>query len=314
MAQIISLLTLQGQLALLMGIGAFLRKIGMVDADGKKLLTDLVINLVLPFNIIQSFLMPFSWEIMASTFSILIVSIVLQVGCVLLAAFAFMRYAFPQKAVMQYGVVCSNAGFLGNPIAEGIFGSEGLLLASVYLIPQRIVMWSVGIGYFSDNSSITSPQEKRRHFWEVFRKTITHPCIVAVGVGMVLLVTQLQLPAFLRNTIKSISSCNTALSMLLIGVIMQEGGFRKLLSKDVNVYCLIRLVLIPALVWLGCWVFHVNAFVTGVSVVLAAMPMGGTTAILAAKYDCDAALAARCIAVSTLLSLATTPVWCLFLS
>ena len=46
MAQIISLLTLQGQLALLMGIGAFLRKIGMVDADGKKLLTDLVINLV----------------------------------------------------------------------------------------------------------------------------------------------------------------------------------------------------------------------------------------------------------------------------
>lgn len=313
MAQIMSLLTLQGQLALLMGIGAFLRRIGMVDGKGKKLLTDLVINLVLPFNIIQSFRMSFSWEIMQRTFSILIVSIILQLGCVLLAAYGFRRYPFQKKAVMQYGVVCSNAGFLGNPLAEGIFGGEGLLLASIYLIPQRIVMWSMGIGYFSDSSTITSPEEKRRHFCEVVRKTVTHPCIVAVAVGMVLLITQLQLPAFLANTIKSVSNCNTALSMLLIGVIMQEGGFHKMLNKDVIVYCLIRLALIPALVWLGCRVCHVNAFVSGVSVVLAAMPMGGTTAILAAKYGCDAAFAARCIAVSTLLSLLTTPVWCLFI-
>lgn len=313
MAQIMSLLTLQGQLALLMGIGVFLRRIGMVDVKGKKLLTDLVINLVLPFNIIQSFRMSFSWEIMQRTFSILSVSIVLQLGCVLLAAYGFGRYPFRKKAVMQYGVVCSNAGFLGNPLTEGIFGSEGLLLASIYLIPQRIVMWSMGIGYFSDSSAITNPQEKRRHFWQVFRKTVTHPCIVAVGVGMVLLITQLQLPAFLADTIKSVSHCNTALSMLLIGVIMQEGGFRKMLGKDVMVYCLIRLVLIPALVWLGCRMCHVNAFVSGVSVVLAAMPMGGTTAILASQYGCDASFAAKCIAVSTLLSLLTTPVWCLFI-
>lgn len=313
MAQIMSLLTLQGQLALLMGIGAFLRRIGMVDGKGKKLLTDLVINLVLPFNIIQSFRMSFSWKIMQRTFSILIVSIILQLGCLLLAAYGFRRYPFQKKAVMQYGVVCSNAGFLGNPLAEGIFGSEGLLLASIYLIPQRIVMWSMGIGYFSDSSTITSPEEKRRHFWEVVRKTATHPCIVAVAVGMVLLITQLQLPAFLANTIKSVSNCNTALSMLLIGVIMQEGGFHKMLNKDVIVYCLIRLALIPALVWFGCRVCHVNAFVSGVSVVLAAMPMGGTTAILAAKYGCDATFATKCIAVSTLLSLLTTPVWCLII-
>lgn len=313
MAQILSLLTLQGQLALLMGIGALLRRIGVVDEKGKKLLTDLVINLVLPFNIIQSFRMSFSWEIMQRTLSILIVSIILQLGCVLLAACGFRRYPFPKKAVMQYGVVCSNAGFLGNPLAEGIFGSEGLLLASIYLIPQRIVMWSMGIGYFSDSGAITSPQEKRRHFRDVVRKTATHPCILAVGVGMVLLITQLQLPAFLSNTIKSVSNCNTALSMLLIGVIMQESGFRDMLNKDAIVYCLIRLALIPALVWAGCRVCHVNAFVSGVSVILAAMPMGGTTAILAAKYGCDAAFAARCIAVSTLLSLLTTPVWCLFI-
>lgn len=170
MAQIKSLLTLQAQLALLMGIGAFLCRIGMVDGKGKKLLTDLVINLVLPFNIIQSFRMLFSWEIMQRTFSILIVSIILQLGCVLFAAYGFRRYPFPQKAVMQYGVVCSNAGFLGNPLAEGIFGSEGLLLASIYLIPQRIAMWSVGVSYFSNSGAITSSEENTVIFGRSFEK------------------------------------------------------------------------------------------------------------------------------------------------
>ena len=41
-----------------------------------------------------------------------------------------------RKAVMQYGTVCSNAGFLGSPLAEGLFGGGGLLLTSFYLIPE----------------------------------------------------------------------------------------------------------------------------------------------------------------------------------
>lgn len=90
--------------------------------------------------------------------------------------------------------------------------------------------------------------EKAKHCREVLRKTLTHPCIIAAVVGMVLL---------------------------------------------------------------GCRLLGIDALATGVSVILAAMPMGGTTAILAAKYGCDAAFAGKCVAVSTLLSIVTTPLWCL---
>ena len=47
--------------------------------------------------------------------------------------------------------------------------------------------------------------------------------------------------------------------------------------------------------------------------VLAAMPAGGTTAILAAKYGGNARFAAGCVTVSTLLSLLAIPAWCLVL-
>jgi len=43
------------------------------------------------------------------------------------------------------------------------------------------------------------------------------------------------------------------------------------------------------------------------------MPAGSTTAILASKYDGDAAFASRMVFVSTLASIVTLPVLCLFL-
>ena len=67
----------------------------------------------------------------------------------------------------------------------------------------------------------------------------------------------------------------------------------------------------PAAVLLGCRLCGAESLVTGVSVVLAAMPMGGVTAVLAEKYGGDSAFASKCVAVSTVLSLITTPLWCM---
>ena len=214
-----------------------------------------------------------------------------------------------------YGTVCTNAAFLGNAITEGIFGAEGLMLTSIFLIPQRMAMWSVGVSYFMQGAGAapTTPEEKRAHRKAVILKTIRHPCIVAVVLGMVLLLTQCPLPTFLGNAIKSVSVCNTGMSMILIGAIIGSSdiNLRNLLDRDTVLYCLIRLGIIPLLVLLACRVARVNDFVTIISVILSGMPMGGTTAILAEKYNGDSAFASKCVAVSTALSLITTPLWCL---
>ena len=80
MAEISSLLTLQGQLALLTLIGFFLARKGIINAQGRKCLTDLLINVILPANIIQSFLVEFSWDVLKSSASILVISLALQIG------------------------------------------------------------------------------------------------------------------------------------------------------------------------------------------------------------------------------------------
>ena len=234
----------------------------------------------------------------------------LQVFYGVICAVCYNRYAFARKAVMQYGTVCSNAGFLGSPLTEGLFGGVGLLLTSVYLIPQRIVMWSMGVSYFMQDDADASHGGRMRHR-AVLRKTLTHPCILAVFVGMALMLTQCQLPAFLGKALQCTSNCNMTMSMLLIGAIIGSCDLHPLLDRDAILYCVIRLFLMPLVVLLGCRAAHVGELATGVAVVLAGMPMGGTTAILAEKYGADSAFASKCTALSTVLSLITTPLWCL---
>lgn len=297
------LLNLQGMLFLLVAAGVVLRKMGILPEGAKNILTDLVIYLILPCNIINSFFIEFNFDILKGFAIILTIASLIQVGCLILAKILYNKEPEGRKKVLQYGTVCSNAGFMGNPIAEGVYGAEGLMYASIFLIPQRIVMWSAGVSYFTE-----SPDRKT-----VVKKVLTHPCIIAVYIGLILMITRLPLPVFLQNTIRSIGGCTTTISMVLIGAILAEVEPGSILDRGIVKYALIRLFLLPLLVYLSCRVFHVTPFLSGVSVLLTGMPAGSTTAILAAKYDGDYIFATKCVVVTTLLSLVTIPLWCMVL-
>ena len=243
MPEFSTMLDLQAQMMLLLAIGVFLAKKKLITDQGRACLTDLLLFIILPANIIQSFRIEFNAEIFRSTRDILILSILLQVLYGVVCAVCYNRYSFARKAVMQYGTVCSNAGFLGSPLAEGLFGGVGLLLTSFYLIPQRIVMWSVGVSYFMQDAAPATPEEKKKHRLAVLRKTITHPCIASVFVGMVIMLTQWQLPTFLGKAVQCTSNCNMTMSMFLIGAIIGSRDLHPLLDKDAIIYCIIRLFL-----------------------------------------------------------------------
>ena len=292
-----SLINLQGMLFLLVAAGVILRKLGILPDSAKQVLTDLVIDLILPCNIISSFLIEFNLDILKGFAAILLIATLIQFGCLIIANTFYNKEPDRRKKVLQYGTVCSNAGFMGNPIAEG------LMYASIFLVPQRIVMWSAGVSYFTE-----SPDRKT-----VIKKVLTHPCIVAVYIGLFFMITQISMPAFLENTIRNVGGCTTTVSMILIGTILAEVKAGSIIDKGIMKYTLIRLFFIPFLVYICCRLFPVRPMISGVSVLLTGMPAGSTTAILAAKYDGDYIFATKCVVVTTLLSLVTIPLWCMVL-
>ncbi len=140
------------------------------------------------------------------------------------------------------------------------------------------------------------------------KKVLTHPCLVAVYIGLVLMIFQIQLPSVIGRPIRYIGSCNTAVTMLIVGMILADVKLTTIVSKTTLFYSFIRLIVLPALIWGFCLLVRMDPVSTGVTVLLTGMPGGATTAILAAKYDSDAVFATKCVVLSTLLSMITSPV------
>jgi predicted permease len=285
-------------------IGVLIRKKGVLTAYAKGVLTELVLNLILPCNIISSFKFNFNLEILKKFEVIMIIAILGQILCFIISKLVFNRYEIGQRKVLQYGTLVSNSGFLGIPIAEGTFGSVGMMYASIFIIPTRIVMWTAGLSLFTDNN------DKRA----AIKKVVLHPCMIAVYIGIFLMVTRLSLPMFVENTIVSIGKCTTPLTMILIGCIIAEvDDLKTMVNKDVIYFTLIRIILIPGLVLLGCHLAGIDKVITGVSVLLTGMPAGSTTAILAAKYEGDYVFGAKLVVFSTIMTLLSVPIWCMIL-
>lgn len=298
-----TLFQLMGMMFLIIGIGVILRKTGIITDSGKKSITNLILYAVLPGNIIKAFCTDLGKDAINKFFVILIIAILIQVLSLIISYSCYRKMPKNETPIYQYATVCSNSGFIGNPLAEGVFGSLGLIYASVFLIPQRIVMWTAGVSFFNTTDDRKS----------AYKKIVTHPCMVATYIGLIIMCFHIQLPVILMKTVTSLSNCCTALTMLYMGFILADISFKNIVELKTLYYCLIRLVGIPLLVYAFCFIFAIDPLVTGVCVLLSAMPAGSTTALLASKYNADEKCATKCVVLSTLLSLGSIPVWSMFL-
>lgn len=297
-----NMLNMQLMMFLLVAIGFLIRKIGIVNTEGRKNMIDLCIYLTLPFNVLHSFLREWDWNLFISCGIILLLSAGYNAISVLFSAILYKKADKKRQKPLKYGTIVSNSGFLGNPVVEGIYGTNGLLYAALFMLPVRIVMWSIGVSVFMKDGKDN-----------LLKKILTHPCIVAIYGGVIIMISGIQFPTFVENTITGISNCNTPLSMMLVGMMLAEVHPKGLIDKTMVFYTFVRLALIPAVVFAITAFLPVDSMLRGITVIMAGMPAPITTALLSAKYGGDEEYATGMIFLSTLLSLITLPVWCAFL-
>jgi len=292
------MITIQIFLLCLVGVGVITVKARIVDEKTRSSMSDLVLNLFLPCNILSSFFGSQRSQL-GSMGAIFLISVGLMVLCYVLSKFVLYRKeGVEQKKVLLYATLISNASFLGNPVVESIYGREALVYAAAYLIPLRVALWTVGLAVFTGGKGN-------------LKKVLFHPCLIATYLGLIVMITGFTPPKLISQLTFSLGNCTTPVSMMIVGNILALADPRKLISKLTVYFTFVRLVLIPFLVILILFilrpVFRPDPVVSGIAVILSAMPAGVTTSMLADKYGADKELASRIIFVSTLLSIVTAP-------
>lgn len=104
------MLTLQVTIFSVMAIGFLLKKIKLISARGQKEITDLVINLILPANIITSFMTEISTDTISDCAWIAVISIGIQLIALFYGNLFFHKENENRLKCLKYAIICSNAG------------------------------------------------------------------------------------------------------------------------------------------------------------------------------------------------------------
>ena len=283
-------------LFLYMLCGVVVSKAGIIREDNRQALVRLLMDVAMPMMVLAAFNKPTSWEEIKAS---LLVVVIAFMGCAvtgLIGWALWRRQPENKRKVLMYASMFSNAGNAGLPILSLVFGSTGVFLGSMYLIPPRILQWTVGLGFF------VKPEKGG---W--VKNVALNPMVVTIYIGVVLMATGWQIPGVFGNAISNLGSMTAPLSMILIGGTLAKMNPKMLLDKSVLLISALRLLAFPLLFALGLKLLSVDAMTMNLCVILLAMPIASNTAAMAERYGGDYVFASACVSVSTLLSVVTVP-------
>lgn len=282
---------------ILIAVGYIITKRGMFTDRGCSEVNTLLLQIVTPCLIINSFL---TSEDSLSAGELLLsvgtsaLALVVSIGTSLLF---FRKEPDGRKKVLRFAAAFSNAGFMGLPLVEGIVGSKGVMYGSFFIVVFNVFCWTYGFSMMSGGQKLS---------WKVL---LLNPGIIGLVFGLPIYFLDLHLPGVISEPVGFLAGLNTPLAMVIIGSYVAKVDLHSFVS-DLAVYkvALLRLVAAPLVFLLLLLLIRPepNLFVT--SVIQAACPVAANTVLFAVQYNRDSALASKTVAVSTVLSVLTIPV------
>lgn len=284
-------------LFLYMFCGFCISRAGIIREDNRTVLVRLLMDVAMPMMVLDAFNRPTTREEILSSVWVIVISLL---GCVITGLIGLMLWKNQpknRKKVLMYASMFSNAGNAGLPIISLVFGPVGVFYASMYLIPPRILQWTVGLGLF------VKPEKGG---W--VKNVLLNPMVVMIYIGAFLMATQWQIPGVFGTAISNLGDMTAPLSMILIGATLAHIDWKMLMDRSVLVTSLFRLIVFPLLLVVALKLCRVDELTMNICVILLAMPVASNTAAMAECYGGDYVFASACVSVSTLLSILTVPV------
>ena len=288
-------------LLIFMVIGVIANRVGIIDADTNVRFSRILLYVTQPAMILAAALdsqleltAVELMEIFAYGFAMYFVLIALAY----LSSLLFRMDAHRLK-VYRFMIIFGNVAFMGFPVVSAVFGSDAVLIASIYSIPFNMLSYSVGVLMLAGGGNGGT-----RVNW----KLMINPALIATFIAVVLVFTRPSLPYVAVRVLDSLSDMTVPGAMLVIGATLGEMN-PKTVFRDGYVYLLslIKLIVSPIVVWAVCGLFVKNEMYLGILVVLAAMPVAAITSMFTLEYGGDTDTASRGVFITTVLSVFTAP-------
>lgn len=283
---------------IMIAVGYWITKKGMLTERGAQEITSILIKIVTPCLIINSFLTSGSdlnpMEMLLSVVAAFL-SFVVSIAISLVA---FRKEPEERKKVLRFSIIFSNSGFMGIPLIQGIVGDKGVIYASFFIAVFNLVCWTYGYRMMSGKGHLS---------WKAI---LFNPGIIGLVIGLPLYFLHLPLPAIVMEPIGFFSDLNTPLAMLIIGSYIAKVDIHSFVS-DIGVYKMtfLRLILSPLILLPILYLFKPEPVLFISCMIQSACPVAANAVLFAVQYKADSQLASKAVAVSTVLSVLTIPIF-----
>ena len=285
-----------GTLFLLMGVGFLLTRLGKITAETRGQMSFLLLYIVAPCLVVETLQVELTHELL-----VLLGKAVLAFLVSYLIFIPVSRPMFPSRdadtrPVLQFGIIFANTGFMGFPLVEAVAGPDALIFAAVSTMVFNLLQWSYGVVLMGGKASP--------------RSMLVNPGTISIAIGLALLFSGLRLPGAVNNAVSFLADMNTPLAMVVIGSQMAHANLRETFRRHrlFEASCL-RLVVLPAIVAVVLLPFGLDPLLYISVVILSAAPSAGVTSIFAERFGRNTVAGAQLVALSTLLSIITLPLF-----
>ncbi len=278
-------------------IGGFIAfKTRLIDENTTKKMSDLLLMLISPLLIFQSYQIDFNMEYFLGLLWTFLASVITFIFMIVISNFLF-RGKDERIPVEKVGVIYSNCGFIGIPLVDGILGSQGVFYLTAYLTVFNILVWTNGVWIMGEGGELKSA-------W----KNLVSPAIIAVFLGVLCFLLQIRLLEIISEPIQMVADMNTPLAMIIAGANLAQADLRNSLkNRRLYFVCFIRLIIFPIICVVPLYLMHLEFEISFAVFIATACPAGATTIMFAERYGRDAQYASEIFTVTTILSAVTIP-------
>lgn len=296
-------------IALIMLLGAYLKKLSMLDditvSKMNRLAFRVFMGMLIFINVynIRNMSLDFKENI-----KFLLYPIIVIVFLYILTYLCYYKIISDRKelAVIIQGIYRGNFVLFGLPVAESIYGEAGISKVSMLIsliVPIYNVIAVLTLEYYSG---------KNISWKKILKSTITNPLIVGSLSAIFCIKYRIELPKAIYKTLFDLAKIATPLSFVILGASLKINNiirnFKKLLSIN-----FLKLVINPFLTivfghYIGFTGPELVAFLA-----MSACPTAVSSFTMAKEMDVAGDLAGEIVASTTILSIFTIFAWVIVL-
>ena len=204
----------------------------------------------------------------------------------------------------------SNTIFGGLPINQALFGDASIPYVLIYYMCNTTFFWTLGTYLIQRDGEGEAQFDLKTSLKKVFS-----PPLMGFLLGIVLVMLQIKLPAFLASDLQYLGNLTTPLSMIFIGLSVSNAGLKQLtLKKDQFLILLGRFLVAPLLMATIVYWVPLPSLMKQVFIIQSAMPVMTNAPVVASLYGADSDYAAVMVTETTLATMVVIPILMLLMA